>query len=80
MEVENITTLSYEPFMVEAVVPIERTPVDIMEVAGPPTGMIGTINLLEEIRKKMVDSICVPKESLIESIFSSPMVSSSNNP
>lgn len=52
---EKITTLSDEAFMVEAIIPIERTPVKIIEVACPPAEMIGTTSLLEEIRVKVVD-------------------------
>lgn len=80
MKAENITISLDETFMVEAIVSVERTPIEIMEVVDPLVGMIGITNLLEETRVKVVDSVYAPDESLMEAIFSSLAVPSSSNP
>lgn len=57
MERENITTPSNEAFIVEAIISIERAPLETTKATSPLMGMIGTTSLMEETRIKVVDSI-----------------------
>lgn len=45
MEVENITTLPDEAFIVEAIILLERVSVEVVDVVDPSKEMIGTISL-----------------------------------
>lgn len=78
MEVENITTPLDEAFVVEVILPAERTLGETMEATGLLAKMIGTMSLLEESWVKVLVSICAP-ESPMEAIFSCPTVSFSSN-
>lgn len=79
MVVEDIPTPSKEAFVVEIIVLPWETPVETMEAVSPLEGMIGTTSSLEEIMVKAVDSIHASKASLMDTIFISWMVHSSNN-
>lgn len=79
MEVENITTLSNETFVVEAVILVERIPEESIEATSSLVGMIGTTSPIKKRRVKVIDSICAPKESIMEAIFNSPVIPFSSN-